>query len=78
MTGRSFFGSGILPNGDIMVVGGKHSQSWSTSCEIFDVKGGKWRIAASCSQLRHSVPHTTYASNVSSGRRPRGYSVAVA
>ena len=76
--GRSYFGAGVLPNGDVMVVGGKQSQSWTTSCEIFDVKGGRWRTAASCSQLRHSVPHTTYASNVASGRRPRGYSVAVA
>jgi hypothetical protein len=78
MTGRSFFGSGVLPNGDVMAVGGKRKQLWSTSCEIFDVRKGVWRVAASMSEMRHSVPHTTYSSGVSSGRRPRGYSVCVA
>ena len=78
MTGRSFFGSGVLPNGDVMVVGGKRRQSWSTGCEIFDVRKGIWRAAASMSEMRHSVPHTTYSSGVASGRRPRGYSVCMA
>ena len=78
MNGRSFFGTERLPNGDIMAIGGKHSQAWSTSCEILDVKSGRWRVAASMSQQRHSVPHTTYSSSLSSGRRPRGYSVCLA
>jgi hypothetical protein len=78
MKGRSFFGAERLPNGDIMAIGGKHHQAWSTACEILDVRSGRWRVAASMSQQRHSVPHTTYSSSVSSGRRPRGYSVCLA
>jgi hypothetical protein len=79
--GRSFFGAAVLPTGDIMAVGGKKGQQWLTSCEIFDSRKGVWRVAASLGKTRHAVPHTTYMSGTargSGGRRPRGYSVAVA
>ena len=79
--GRAFFGSVVLPTGDIMAVGGKKGQQWLTSCEIFDSRKGLWRVAASLRKTRHAVPHTTYTSGTakgSGGRRPRGYSVAIA
>ncbi len=77
--GRSFFGAVRLPTGDIMCVGGKKHQQWITSAEIFDARQGLWRVAASLARPRHAVPHTTYRGGTAgSGRRPRGYSVAVA
>eukprot|EP00949_MAST-11_sp_MAST-11-sp1_P002940 g2940.t1 len=72
---RAFHGCSLLPNGyGVLLCGGKEGQEWARHCEIFETRMNRFRIAASLKNVRHAVPHPSFAS---ARRRPRGYAVVV-
>jgi hypothetical protein len=63
--GRLFFGSNVLPNGNVFVVGGEfgEDQSFSRSAEIYDTLNNSWSMVASFPQTQFGDDPTAMLPN---------------